>query len=132
MSFDCFQFHLVCRRTFTRQDVLTLKIAVHHHDGGCVPVKVPHDHRHGFQSGKFTGIFSAVSRNNLLPAVFAGTDDCRDKNTVFLDAVHGVPHGIIVPKLKRMSGEGTKFGKRNVNDSFRCVCIYGFSPLFLE
>ena len=67
-------------------------------------------------------MFAAVSRHDLIPAFFTRTDDCGDENAVFLDALHGFAHGVIVADLKWMVGEGMEFGQGKFDDGF----LFGF------
>ena len=49
--------------------VLSLEVAVHHDDGGSVPVNVADNDRHGGQPRQLTGVFAAVACNQLITAV---------------------------------------------------------------
>ena len=60
--------------------------AVHHDDGGGVPVHVSDDGRHGSQLCQFTGVFAAVSGNDFISTFFPWTDNRGDEYAIRLDA----------------------------------------------
>lgn len=84
---------------------------------------ITNDCRHSLYPGKFTGVFTAMSRYDFVFTVFQRTDDRRNENTIFSDAFNCFFHGIIITDFKRMIGEWMKRGYRNLN--------YGFILLLL-
>ena len=48
---------------FGGENVLPLEVAVHHDDGGSVPVNVADNDGHGGQPRQLTGVFAAVASN---------------------------------------------------------------------
>jgi len=99
------QLHFVCLGPFARQDIFTLDVAVNHDNGCGVIIQITDDHRHGGKPRKLAGVFAPVAGNKLITAVRAGANNSGNQYAVFLDALHGFFHGIIVPHLKRMVGE---------------------------
>ena len=56
-------YDLVGFGAFGGENVLPLEVAVHHDDGGSVPVDVADNDRHGGQPRQLTGVFAAVASN---------------------------------------------------------------------
>ena len=81
-------------------DVLPLEVAVHHDDGGSVPVNVADNDGHGGQPRQLTGVFAAVACDQFIAAVLPWPRQRGDGDAVFLDAFGGFLHGRILPHLK--------------------------------
>ncbi len=116
---DSIQFHLIGFSPLAGKNIFPLEVTVHHENNSGVPVQIPDNYRHGVQSCQFAGVFAPVSGHQLIAAALAGAGDGGHENAVFLDALHGFLHRIIIPYGKRMVGERIQFGQRDVLHLFQ-------------
>ena len=100
--FERFELHFIGKSPFTRQQLLTLQIAVHHDNRGSVVVEVTNDDRHGFLSRQLGRMMPPVSRNQLVAAVWVRTCNRGDKYAILTHTVHCVLHRRIVLNLERV------------------------------
>ena len=107
---NSFQFHLVSLCAFTRQDVLTLKIAVHHDDRSLVIIQIPDNGGNLFDLCQFADAFPPVPGHDLIASVIHWTHDNGHQHTVFPDALHSFLHSVIVHNTERMILEWHKLG----------------------
>ena len=106
------QLHLVRKRSFAGQKTLALDVAVNHDDRRCIVIQITDNHRHRVKSGNFTSALSPVTGDNLITAFFPWTDNRRNKNSVFPDALSRIQHSLIVLHLEGMISERMKLNKR--------------------
>ena len=131
LPLDGLHLHLVGFGAFGGENVLTLKVAVHHDDGGSVPVNVADNDRHGGQSCQLAGVFAAVACDQFIAAVLPWPRQRGDEDAVLLDAFSGFLHGRILPHLKGMIREWMQLGERNLNDYFLLrLRLFGWRGLF--
>ena len=89
LSLDGLHLHLVGFGAFGWKNILALEVAVHHDDGGSVPVNVTDNNRHGGQSCQLAGVFASVACDQLITAVLPWPCHRGDEDAVFLDAFGG-------------------------------------------
>ena len=150
---ECLHFHLVRKRLFTRQDMLSLQVAVHHRDDGFLVREISYDHRHGTQSERAAGSQSAVTGDKLV-AVLRGSCKRGDQYARFPNTIFQSFHFFIPYNLERVVLERFQFVKGKLIHlrlfrvkPFLCahkelivpgqaqiyaVCFHGSSPLFLR
>ena len=78
--------------------------------------RITDNHRHRVKSGNFTSALSPVTGDNLITAFFPWTDNGRNKNSVFPDALSRIQHAFIIQHLEGMISEWMKLRKRNLRD----------------
>ena len=131
LAADSFQLHFIRLRPFRGQDILPLDVAVHHDDGGSVPVNVADNDGHGGQPRQLTGVFAAVACDQLITAVLPWPCQRGDEDTVLLDAFGGFLHGRILPHLKGVIRERVQFGEWDLDDYFLLwFWLFGWRGLF--
>ena len=117
--------------SFGWKNILALEVAIHHDDGGSVPVNVTDNNRHGGQSCQLAGVFASVACDQLIAAVLPWPRQRGDEDAVLLDAFGGFLHGRILPHLKGMIREWMQLGERNLNDYFLLrFRLFGWHGLF--
>ena len=84
--------------SFGWKNILALEVAVHHDNGGSVPVNVADNDGHGGQPRQLTGVFAAVACDQLVAAVLPWPCQRGDEDAVLLDAFGGFLHGRILRK----------------------------------
>ena len=110
------QLHLVRKRSFAGQKTLALDVAVNHDDRRCIVIQITDNHRHRVKSSDFTSALSPVTGDNLITAFFPWTDNRRNKNAVFPDALSRIQHAFIVLHLEGMILKRMKVCKRNLHN----------------
>ena len=111
--FECFELHFIGKSPFTRQQLLTLQIAVHHDNCSSIVVKITNDNRHGFLARQLRRMMPPVSRNQLIAAVRVRTRNRGDKHAILAHAVHCVLHRRIVLNLEGMISERMQLTQRD-------------------
>ena len=112
LVFQRFQLHLISLGAFTRQDVFTLKIAVHHDNRGLIIIQIPDNGGDFFNPSQLAGSFPPVSGHDLIASVIHGTHDDGHQHTILPDAFHSFLHPVIIYDAEWMILEGHKLGKR--------------------
>ena len=108
-----------------------MEVAVHHDDGGSVPVNVADNDRHGGQPSQLAGVFAAVACNQLITAVLPWPCQRGDEDAVLLDAFGGFLHGRILSHLKGVIRERMQLRERNLNNYFLLrFRLFGWRGLF--
>lgn len=110
------QLHLVRKRSFAGQKTLALDVAVNHDDRRCIVIQITDNHRHRVKSSDFTSALSPVTGDNLITAFFPWTDNRRNKNSVFPDALSRICHSLIVLHLEGMISERMELRKWNLRN----------------
>ena len=116
LPFHRFQPHLVGKGFFAWQYLRPLKIAFDHKNGSGVTVKVYDLATKRIKTGKLTGPFSSVTRNQLVSDILLWPDGSRGDNSSFLDTLHKLYHILVISDLKRMAGEIVDQLKGNIPD----------------
>ena len=121
--FDGFQLHLICLCPFTRQDILALEIAVHHNDYRFIIVEITDNDWHSVQTCQFTGTFSPVSSDDLIPAILQWSCNGWHQHPILLDAFHGFHHAIIIHDAEWVIFEWMQLRKRDLLNLFPRICL---------
>ena len=78
-----------------------------------IPVQVPDNDRHHFQTSQLTGPLAPVSGHQLIAAALPETGDSRHDNAPFPHTLHSLFHGIIVLHREGVVREGMQLRQRN-------------------
>ena len=131
LPLDGLHLHLVGFGAFGGENVLSLEVAVHHDDGGSVPVNVADNDGHGGQPRQLTGVFAAVTCDQFIAAVLPWPRQRGDEDAVLLDAFGGFLHGRILSHLKGVIRERMQLRERNLNNYFLLrFRLFGWRGLF--
>ena len=98
---ECLHFHLVRKRLFAGENVLSLQIAVHHRDDGFLVRERSYNHRNGAHTERAAGGQSAVSGDQLV-AVLCGSCQRWEQHTRYPDAFFQPFHFFILHDLERV------------------------------
>ena len=112
-------FQLVGKRFFAGQQAFPMEIAVHQHDGGCVPVERINMGRNLLDSCPLGGVEPPVAGDHFIFVFDAvhRTNDQRCEDAKFPDTVYKRIHfGVILhiermplERMKGMDGNGNRF-----------------------
>ena len=116
-------FHLIGAGLLHRADLLPLEVGVHHGNDGLVPVQIADDNRNIFNPGQLAGAHTAVAGDHLIAAVLMGDDHDRLQHAEFLDAVHQVPHILVVADCEGVPFKGPDIRHLHGRDRLRLALL---------
>ena len=88
LSFHRIELHFIGKSPFTRQQFLTLQIAIHHDDCSGIVIGIANDNRHGFLTCQLGRMMPPVSCDQLIAAVRIRTRNRGDKHAILSHAFH--------------------------------------------
>ena len=86
---------------------------IHKQNRGII-IHLTNDNRQRIQPSKLCRVLAAMTRNNLISALWTGTNNQRICNTKQLYTFYRLGHGFIVQHLEGVVGEGVQIINRNL------------------
>lgn len=96
--------------------MLSLNIGIDHVNNRLVIINIPNLYLDLIQSGPLCSMEPPVPTDDLIPALGAAAHGQVGQHAVLPDAVHQLPHILIVAHLKRMPDERVQLRKRHLCD----------------
>ena len=129
-----FEFHFESIGPLAGQNVLSLKIGIHHEHRGGIIIHLPYQNRNLRKPCHFSSMGTAMPGDNFIPTILQRSGNQRRQHTVLCDALRCSKHSFIIDHLEGMILKGNQLADADILHSFQltlCTALIRFKDIIV-